>query len=101
MATKALVILGVLFAFIALLEFLPMPDVNLFVGLGSIVVSGFAFGTAWFFRGSDNDYIERGQSVGHWAKAIVISTEIVVGIIIVLWAAVNDPNMLREISSGF
>ncbi len=101
MVSMALVALGALFAFIAFIEFLPMPGVNLFAGFGSIVVSGFAFGTTWFFRGSDNDYIERGQSVRHWAKAIVISTEIVAGLIIVLWAAVNDPNMLREISSGF
>lgn len=101
MASMVLVVLGGLLSFIALIGLLPMPDVNLFVGFGSIVVSGFAFGTAWFIRGSETDHIEREESLRHWAKAIVISTEIVAGFIIVLWAAVNDPRMFRDMLSGF
>lgn len=103
-------IIGILVAFMAVFELIGLQQIlpgsrlgswDLFVGLSALFVSGFSFGTAWFTRVSGQDYIERGQSGLHWAKAIVISTEIVAGLIIVLWATVYDPNMLRDMLSGF
>lgn len=105
-----MVITGCLLVWIALVELILIPkevpnyqltDWDRFVGFGSILASGILLGTKWFYRGSESDHIERGESLRHWAKAIVISTEIVAGLVIVLWAAVNDPNMLRDMLSGF
>ncbi len=101
-------IIGIIASFIAIFELIAVQKINsgfrlgswdLFVGLSSIIVSGLAFGTAWFLRGTESQYTARreGSMLKQWMEISFIHTAVVGLFIGAVGLALNDQGTLRTI----
>lgn len=109
MASFLLAALGCFVWFISIMELILIPEMyprnsirseDLFIGVGSLIVSGLAFGTAWFLRGDVVNFTDREGGFRAWFSNMVIATVIVSLLSLGGWSYFNDPTLLREMLTG-